>query len=185
MELDYKKIGKRIKEERNKLGLNQTDFKDEVCLSPKARQTIGNWENGTSLPNLGDFIAMSNKFDCEISYLLGEIDCKTHVTNDIHNATGLSEEAISTLLHYKNLTNDDTILTLSSLLENPLFYDFLRAIHLHVGNFNKGYLKGNSQDVQLLAKAYNCSTKEALSYLETSSQTHIQSQLTQILKTLP
>lgn len=185
MGLDVNKMGSRIKDERNKLDLNQTQFAEELLCTTKTRQTIGKWEKGTSLPSLDDLKVMSENFNCEIAYLVGEIDCKTHIATDIHNAIGISENAISTLLHYKNLTNDDTFMTLSSLLENPLFYDLLRAIHVHVWNFNKGNLKGNSQEVQLLANAYNCSTNEALKYLETSSHTLIQSQLKQILETIP
>ena len=41
-------VGERIKEERERLGFNQSDF---AALAQATRKTLFNWESGTAAPN--------------------------------------------------------------------------------------------------------------------------------------
>ena len=41
-------VGERLKEERERLGLNQTDF---AALAQATRKALFNWETGTAAPN--------------------------------------------------------------------------------------------------------------------------------------
>lgn len=94
---DWKKIGQRIKEERKKIKLSQQELADKIFIS--SRQTIANWENGSSKPQLEDMICLCNLFQCELGYLLVEPDysCRTRGISYVHETTGLSEEAITNL----------------------------------------------------------------------------------------
>ena len=71
---NFIEIGKRIKTERTRLGLNQQELADSLNLA--ARQTIANWEKGTIMPQLQDMLNMCNLFGCELGYLLGEYTCR-------------------------------------------------------------------------------------------------------------
>lgn len=65
--------------------------------------TIKHYENPnwTGSPNLGIVYNLCKLLGCSIDYLLGEIDCHTHDLQYIHSFTGLSEEAVVRLSHYR------------------------------------------------------------------------------------
>lgn len=104
---DYRKrarqIGKRIKAEREALGLTQIELAEKIYIS--SYQTIGNWESGKKqknskerkfiLPDLSDMLQLCDVFHCELGYLLCDYDCKTRTATDVKAVTGLSEEAIN------------------------------------------------------------------------------------------
>ena len=63
---DLTKIGKRIRDERQKAGYtSQEKFAEKFSLSGSSRQKIGKWENGKSLPSLDDFLIMCDLFQCQ------------------------------------------------------------------------------------------------------------------------
>lgn len=123
---NWKEIGKRIKKERKKMKLNQQELADKIFIS--SRQTISNWENGDTKPQLEDIISLCNLFQCEIGYLLAEPDynCRTRGNSYIQDVTGLSEKAIEKLVKwhdeigYNALIHggETSVLDLSSNLEN-------------------------------------------------------------------
>ena len=67
MNLDNIKIGKYIREQRNKLGLSQQDLCEKVHVT---RQAVSNWENGKTLPDSDVLLSLSNIFKVTINDIL-------------------------------------------------------------------------------------------------------------------
>ena len=65
-------IGKHIKEFRNNLGFSQDELAEKVFVS---RQTISNWENDKSYPDVQSLLLLSDIFDVSIDKLIkGDIE---------------------------------------------------------------------------------------------------------------
>lgn len=84
-------------------------------------KTVQNWEQGISEPSLGTLIKLTHFYDCDLDYLTGRIDCKTHDLQFIHDQTGLTEEAI---IKIKELSAEQ-LTALNQLIEHQ---DFKKAI---------------------------------------------------------
>lgn len=89
---------KRLKERRKAVGMTQQQLADRMGVILKTEQ---NWEQGIVSPSLTTVIQLCDILDCSIDYLVGRIDQRTIEINDIHEKTGLSEEAIHNLLRRK------------------------------------------------------------------------------------
>lgn len=65
-------LGKRIKEYRNTAQMTQEDLAEKMFVS---RQTISNWENDKSYPDIHSLIMLSNLFDVSLDILVkGDIE---------------------------------------------------------------------------------------------------------------
>ena len=84
-------------------------------------KTVQNWEQGISEPSLGTLIKLTHFYDCDLDYLTGRIDCKTHDLQFIHDQTGLTEEAI---IKIKELSAEQ-LTALNQLIDHQ---DFKKAI---------------------------------------------------------
>ena len=60
-------ISKKIKEQRNKLSLSQEELAEKLYVT---RQTIGNWENDKSYPDIHSLILLSQIFDMTTDQLI-------------------------------------------------------------------------------------------------------------------
>jgi len=60
-------ISNKIKEQRNRLSLSQDELGERVYVT---RQTISNWENGKSYPDINSLILLSQVFDMTIDNLI-------------------------------------------------------------------------------------------------------------------
>lgn len=149
-----------------------------------SRQTIAKWENGETLPNLETFFNMCKLFKCELGYLLCEYDCKTKAATDIYALTGLSENAINKLITINNTDITEIIATLSKIIEHDEFIRLLRAIHVHVLDFNNNHFRNTSEESEAIARIMNCQGHEARSYMETSSKALIESSTIKIVEDL-
>ncbi len=99
-------IAQRMKDRRNSLGKKtQRYIADKTGLSVK---TINNLEHMTA-PTLSvdTFIKLCDALECSADYLLGKDDLPTHELSDIHTLTGLSEDAIDTLMHRRIEASSD------------------------------------------------------------------------------
>lgn len=96
-------LGERIREARKKAGLTQAQFARALNMSEESLKTIGRWEKGEQTPKLDILMKMCEIFECEAGYLLGEFSLPTREKTDIQEATGLSQEAIDTLLEMKQV----------------------------------------------------------------------------------
>lgn len=65
--MDYKKLGDRIREERSKLKLSQSQLAEEIDISDSYMGYIERGERGLSLDTL---IKLSNRFGVSVDYLL-------------------------------------------------------------------------------------------------------------------
>lgn len=99
-------VGKRIKKERERTGLIQKDFAKAVGV---ANQTYNNLENGIGSLKIEHLQKIAEYCGCDMSYLLGEIDNRTHKATDICKATGLSEEAVNILIQANSGNGDSFI----------------------------------------------------------------------------
>lgn len=72
-----------------------------VCYS---KSEIDKWCSirSTEFPTPEALIQLSEFLGCSIDYLYGKEDCPTHENTDIHNLTGLSDNAINALIKYKS-----------------------------------------------------------------------------------
>ena len=109
MKYNFNDIGGRIKKERSDRNLSLEELASKLNVT---RQTLSAWERGGrrnkkekadpndntyTYPSLEDFLNLCEIFDCELDYLLCEIDCTEKNIQYIHEYTGLSEEAIKNL----------------------------------------------------------------------------------------
>lgn len=74
-------IGQRIKEYRAALGMTQEELADRLYIS---RQTVSNWENGRSYPDIHSLVMLSELFGVTLDTLVkGDIEkMKEHVNAD-------------------------------------------------------------------------------------------------------
>lgn len=174
-EYDYKKIGRRIRDERKKAGYSrQEDFAEALGLSYSSRRTIGEWENGKKLPDMNDFFNMCKLFDCELGYLICEYDCKTRETADIHEETGLSTGAINKLrtINYESMLQA-TLEPLNQIIEHEDFINLLKSIYLYKMQFVNKKSSPSRELSQLLSKELQCSEDETYRYLDKISESTI------------
>lgn len=74
-------LGKQIKKFRNELSLSQDVLAERIYVS---RQTISNWENGKSYPDVNSLVLLSEVFDTSIDNLIkGDVETmKEQVKNE-------------------------------------------------------------------------------------------------------
>lgn len=74
-------IGKRIKEFREKVNISQEELADKVYTS---RQTISNWENDKTYPDINSLKLLSNIFNVSLDNLVeGDIDMMKKTINEV------------------------------------------------------------------------------------------------------
>ena len=65
-------IGKQIKQYLSELSLSQEEFADKIFVT---RQTVSNWENDKSYPDINSLVLMSNVFGVSLDNLIkGDVD---------------------------------------------------------------------------------------------------------------
>lgn len=83
-----------LKRARKEAGLTQADLAEKMGVHIK---TVMNWEQGIAEPPLGTLMDLTELYHCDLDYLTGRLDQKTHDLQFIHDQTGLSEKAIEKL----------------------------------------------------------------------------------------
>lgn len=77
----YMEINKKLKEARANSGLTQEQVAEKIMVS---RQTISNWENGKSLPDIVSVINMSDLYQISLDELLkGDQRMKAKLEKDV------------------------------------------------------------------------------------------------------
>lgn len=108
--IDYYRLGKRIKEQRDKLGLTQDNIATSADI---ANNTVSNIENGKTKVSLPTLVEIANCLETSVDYLLYDsLDYADHVSvkciNDILDKCDSNEKRIisETIISlYKALNN--------------------------------------------------------------------------------
>ena len=77
--------------------INQQEIADFIGVK---RQTIAQWKDGKTVPDIYNFQKLVEFFNLPYEYLLGETDSRAKENIDMANSLGLSDEAISTLKNW-------------------------------------------------------------------------------------
>lgn len=94
---DKQIFAKRLKELREKCGLNQSDFAEKCGTS---RGSISFYEKGERLPDIETIFNMAKHFNVSADYLIGlsDVSTKNETIRNVADVTGLSEKAVMGLL---------------------------------------------------------------------------------------
>lgn len=92
-----KKIGQRIKKERERSSLSQVQLLEKLGMSSKSTKILRGWERGEKLPDLDVIVKLADLFDCDVGYLLCDYDGRQWYVTDVEDRTGLSKNAVETL----------------------------------------------------------------------------------------
>ena len=114
-------IEKRLKDARVKAGLTQEQVAEKVMVS---RQTISNWENGKSLPDIISIMNLSDLYQISLDELLkGDTKMKEKIEKDVKVAKGNKRLILTTAV----LLFVVAIIYLISTLVGGAFYDCCEA----------------------------------------------------------
>ena len=92
-------LGKRIEDERIRLGLNQIELAKKLNLSSSA--SISQYESGDRIPSDDIKLKMCEIFDCSLDYLMGKSDIRNPNGEDLDKLQiGLSTK------EYKNISDE-------------------------------------------------------------------------------
>lgn len=121
-------IGKRIRELREKAGLQQKELAEKLSMQ---RVSLNYYENGERLPKTAAVIALSEFFDVSTDYLLGRTDAPTpppvHRDTDILYAstvTGLPLKLVEALASMK----DDSSFSAGKITKNYILIDIGKRV---------------------------------------------------------
>lgn len=139
-------IGKRIKEQRLKLGWSQENLGAELGQKSGAKQ-ISKYESGT-LPPLDVLLKLCEIFKCELGYLLGEEEYSsgTKIDTAIEARLGLTKETIDSIYHITGndrscinmgWQSDEYTYILNKLLSKPAFAEFIDSLRELNNQFKK------------------------------------------------
>ena len=91
-------------------------------------ETVRNWEQGRTFPEFKMIVKICNFLGCDMDYLFGHIDLKTHNAQYIHDHTGLSERAIEKLNRLKKENRATAYCDLISLLIEDFNAEYLLSL---------------------------------------------------------
>ncbi len=111
-------IEKKLKDARANAGLTQEQVAEKIMVS---RQTISNWENGKSLPDIISIMNLSDLYQISIDELLkGDKRMKEKLEKDVNVAKGNKRLILTTAIIFIVVA----IIYLTSIFVGGAFYDF-------------------------------------------------------------
>ena len=123
MKNDTTKIGERLK----KLRLDNNKTMDELGkVLHVTRQNISDMEKGKAEIHLDQLFTLANHFECNVAYLIGEIDTPKYETTDLIKLTGLNAKACDGLLRI--CREPETLCVLEQLLSLTRYRWLLHSI---------------------------------------------------------
>lgn len=108
-EINYKQLGKKIKERRTDLHITQEQLAGDLEVNPSH---ISNIENARSYPSLTALFTISNSLECGIDYLIGDqytFEAKPGVNQNI-------DKKLSRALQYCSKEKKEKILKIIEIL---------------------------------------------------------------------
>ena len=147
-EKKHEDFGKKLKEARKLKYKYQQEFADAIGAKV---ETVRNWEQGWILPEMGTLFKICDILDCDLDYLIGRLEHKTHDVQFIQDYTGLSEKSIKMLhdYHVSKTDGQNCLPTyISNILDHPDCYVLLHHIKTYIGaSFLSGVLGDNTDIV--------------------------------------
>lgn len=129
-----KRFGKRVAAARKAKGLTQEDLAE--MLGVKGAQTVSNWENGAYFPKQFDTVVrIADCLGCDIDYLTGRLEERTHDIHFVHEYTGLSEPAIEKIICKE--ANHSISKLLSRMIESNRFENLITTYGVFLGFLDK------------------------------------------------
>ena len=113
-----------LKRARKAFGITQANLAKVLNVS---LNTVRNWEQGRTTPDIDTLLTLCQMYGCDLDYLAGRNDCRTHDLQFIHNETGLTESAIIKLMEWNNDKYQSRYI--SSMVEHPRAEEYLESIH--------------------------------------------------------
>ena len=114
-------IEKKLKEARTNAGLTQEQVAEKIMVS---RQTISNWENGKSLPDIVSILNLSDLYQISLDELLkGDTKMKEKIEKDVKVAKDNKRLILTTAI----LLVVVAIIYSISAFVGGVFYDFCEA----------------------------------------------------------
>ena len=111
-------IEKKLKDARVNAGLTQEQLAEKIMVS---RQTISNWENGKSLPDIVSIIKLSDLYQISLDDLLkGDKKMREKIEKDVKDARDNKRLILTTAI----LLFVAVIIYLVSTFVGGAFYDF-------------------------------------------------------------
>ena len=148
-ENEFSKMAKHLLSLRQEHGFTQGQVCKIInCSEPAYRA----WEHGERAPDTDLGIALAKLYGVSIDYILGLSDYTSIGNKEIHQITGLSNEAIEHLRHYADDPKTDKryFTVISEMLSNSSFYNSI-AYLLRAGKMYSIIKKEKKTD----ADAYN------------------------------
>ncbi|MTB64303.1 helix-turn-helix domain-containing protein [Streptococcus sp. zg-86] len=154
-------LGKQIQYYRKEFGLSQDDLAEELFVS---RQTISNWERGTTYPDIQNLLLLCQIFDTDLNQLVqGDIVTFREI---LHGADYNRYERHSRIMTWG--------FSLCAVLSFPLFY-YLGWTGIIIFLILWGVSLYYAHQVDRFKKKYNLKTiKELIAYSEGKSLSKIE-----------
>lgn len=93
-----KEFGRRVASRREERGITQSELAEIVG---RGAQTVSNWEQGYYFPDAYVLLKLAEALNCDLDYLVGRIETKTHDIQTVCKITGLSEKAVEKITSVK------------------------------------------------------------------------------------
>ena len=111
------KIGEKLRDARNQKGLTQEEVADEIHVS---RQTISNWENNRSYPDIISVIELSNLYSISLDDLLKGDDAMMEHLQESTNVVKSNQKLLRAII--LNIIVVILLVTLGMFLPSKSYY---------------------------------------------------------------
>lgn len=111
-------FAKGFKRVRKETGYTQQTFSDVFTIDGNkiSIETVRNWEQGKTFPEVSTILELCKFFKCDIDYLFNGIDCRKIDNQYISNLTALNEKSITALKEFQSLNMNLQISAINNLL---------------------------------------------------------------------
>ena len=125
-----------LKKARKAAGLTQQEFADQLNVNLK---TVRNWEQGLCVPEYETMLMICDILSCDLDYLAGRLEVRTHDTKTICDLTGITPAAAERLISFQHSEDKGLLPGFSHLIENNGFdtlvikyYAFVSLMRIYI-----------------------------------------------------
>lgn len=142
----YDSFAERLKKLRKEKYKTQQDFADALGVSI---ESVRNWEQGRIIPEMNRLFSICSHLNCDLDYLIGRLESKTHDLAFIHDQIGLDLSVIEKLQDWNKRENTKTMY-LSEIMTHERFPELMNELCEYMGLQKmeaKGYSSLSGSDV--------------------------------------